>query len=133
MKITKKQLRRVIREAVSLELLKSLEGRPHTDPAWREAGFDVDNYEDSYQSLPRATSTANSYADTIVSSGEGDTVIVNGEETYIDNVPFYLETLTGFEFSDEEAENLISTLEVQNSRGYVETGITYKNGKWNWT
>ncbi len=100
MKITKRQLRQIIKEA-----------------SWGET---ADYKEDgSY------------FSDVIVMSPNGDSVLVDGGETYIQDVPQQLE-LMGFPMNDTDADNLIFALEDQFQSGYVELGIEYKDGKWSW-
>lgn len=122
MKITRKQLRRIIKEAVSLQRLKDLEGRPHTEfkdqPS--TAGTDQVSRGPDY------------FSDTIVSGGEGDTVIVGGKEEYIENVPEALRLMTGFSMSETDADNLVFALEDQAQDGYVELQVSFENNRWNW-
>ena len=100
MKITRKQIRQIIKEA-----------------SWGET---ADYKEDgSY------------FSDVIVMSPNGDSVLVDGSETYIENVPQQLE-LMGFPMSDTDADNLIFALEDQFNSGYVELSVTFENGKWSW-
>tara|TARA_Y100000310_G_scaffold260452_1_gene269390 strand:- start:1998 stop:2330 length:333 start_codon:yes stop_codon:yes gene_type:complete len=110
MRITKKQLRRIIREAVR-DLVPSDPTRP-----WG-----------SYSEVD-----ADTYSDVIVMSPNGDSVLVDGQETYIQDVPSQLEYASGFEMSDVDADNLIFALENQQQDGYVELGVSYENGQWGW-
>ncbi len=74
----------------------------------------------------------NSYRDTITMSPNGDSVLVDGMETYITDVPQQLEHVSGFPMSDTDGDNLIFALEDQMSGGYVELSVEYENGKWSW-
>lgn len=71
------------------------------------------------------------FKDVIVMSPNGDSVLLNGEETYIYDVPQQLE-LMGFPMSDADADNLIDALEDQIRSGYVELPVEYESGKWSW-
>ena len=74
--------------------------------------------------------SSNSYSDVITMSPNGDSVLVDGMETYITDVPQQLEHVSGFPMDDTEADRLISALDKQMSSGYVELSVEYKNGKW---
>jgi hypothetical protein len=65
-------------------------------------------------------------------SPNGDSVLVDGMETYITDVPQQLEHVSGFPMSDTDGDNLIFALEDQMSGGYVELSVEYENGKWSW-
>jgi len=103
MKVTKRQLRRLIRE-VFLE----------SEQPWG-----------SY-----AEKSSSSYSDVITMSPHGDSVLVDGMETYVTDVPQQLEHASGFPMDDIEADKLIAALDKQMSSGYVELSVEYKNGKW---
>jgi len=102
MKITERRLRSVIREVIA-------ESRP-----WG-----------SY-----ATKDNETFRDVIIMSPNGDSVLVDGMETYITDVPQQLEVVSGYPMNDAEADRLISTLDKQMSSGYVELSVEYKDGKW---
>ena len=113
MKITKRQLKRIIRETIS-------ESRPLVpqDPkrpwgSYSQAGDD-------------------SFRDTIIMSPNGDSVLVDGMETYVWDVPQQLEHVSGFPMNDTDGDNLIFALEDQMADGYVELTVSYENGKWGW-
>ncbi len=106
MKITKRQLRRLIIESLN------------EDPS-RPWGSYAEKGESSF-------------SDVIVMSPNGDSVLVDGMETYIQDVPSQLQYASGVEMSDIDADNLIFALEDQQASGYVELGVEYKNGKWSW-
>ena len=97
MKITKGQLRRLIREAVW--------------PGYAQKG-------------------SNEYSDVIIMSPNGDSLLVNGTETYVEDVPAELSIASGFPMNDADSDNLISALQDQMRSGYVELSVEYKNGKW---
>ena len=122
MKITKNQLRRIIKEAVSLKTLQDLEGRPHTDSRFRRGS----------EEPPAARSAAGSFSDTIVMSATGDSVIVDGEEFYVQDVSYFLEIRTGIDMNENDQDNLIFALEEQMADGFVELEVSYENGRWNW-
>jgi len=113
MKITKRQLKRVIREAIS-------ESRPLVpqDPK-RPWG--------SY-----SQAEGGSFRDVIIMSPNGDSVLVDGMETYITDVPHQLAHVSGFPMNETDGDNLIFALEDQMSSGYVELSVEYENGKWSW-
>lgn len=99
MKITKGQLRRLIREAVW--------------PGYAQKG-------------------SNEYSDVIIMSPNGDSLLVNGTETYVEDVPSELSIASGFPMNDADSDNLISALQDQMRSGYVELSVEYANGKWSW-
>jgi hypothetical protein len=105
MKITKRQLRILIQEALN-----------ENQRPWG-----------SY-----SEKNSNSYSDVITMSPNGDSVLVDGMETYITDVPQQLEHVSGFPMSDTDGDNLIFALEDQMSGGYVELSVEYENGKWSW-
>ena len=72
------------------------------------------------------------YWDTIMMSPNGDSLLVDGRETYLQDVPSQIHAASGIEMSDVDADNLIFVLEDQMQSGYVELGIEYKDGKWSW-
>ena len=71
------------------------------------------------------------YEDVIVMSPNGDSVLVDGEETYVQDVPNQLDAM-GFPIKGTDADNLIFALQDQFDSGYVELKVTYENGKWSW-
>ena len=107
MKITKRQLRRIIKETIT-----------ESDPR-RPWG--------SY-----SEKAGDSYSDTIVMSPNGDSVLVDGMETYLWDVPQQLEIASGHSMGDAEAEALMDVLEDQRAGGYVELSVEYKDGRWSW-
>ena len=113
MKITGRQLRRIIREAIS-------ESRPLVpqDPKRPWGSYSQTGDE--------------SFSDVIVTSPNGDSVLVDGMETYIENVPQQLEAISGFPMEGNDPDNLIFALEEMWRDGYVELAVTYENGHWGW-
>ena len=99
MRITRKQLRQIIKEAYEETAVMAKDG--------------------SY------------FRDVIVMSPNGDSVLVDGNETYVDQVPYQLE-LMGFPMGETDADNLIFALEEMMADGYVELMVTYENGRWSW-
>jgi hypothetical protein len=136
MKIKKSQLRRIIQEAIADE---------QTFRTVSDEEFDRDTFasyrgglRDLVPSDPKrpwgsyAEVDDETYSDTIVMSPNGDSVLVDGRETYIEDVPSQLHAASGFEMSATDADNLIFALQSQQEDGYIELGVTYKNGKWSW-
>ncbi len=121
MRITKRQLRRIIREAI--------EG---PDAVWYD---DYGNRLQPDESAPWGTYAEQgdeSYSDVIIMSPNGDSVLVNGQETYAQDVPSELLLASGFPLPAPAASKLVREIEQQFAAGYVELGIEYKNGKWSW-
>ena len=100
MKITRRQLRRIIKEVAYGETAEMAE-------------------DGSY------------FRDVIVMSPNGDSVLVDGNEVYVDQVPYQLE-LMGFPMAGNDSDNLIFALEEMMADGYVELMVTYENGVWSW-
>ena len=113
MKITKGQLKRIIREAIS-------ESRPLVpqDPK-RPWGSYAEKKQDYFR-------------DVITMSPNGDSVLIDGIETYIDDVPQQLEILSGFPMEGNDPDNLIFALEEMWRDGYIELAVSYENGRWGW-
>ena len=121
MKITKRQLRRIIKEVMVDEPIRMRGG--DSFPPRALAGN---------KTAPEPKPMPGSFSDTIVLSPAGDSVLVKGKETEITDVPITLEVITGFGMSDTDADNLIFALEDQMSDGYVELVVSYEDGKWGW-
>lgn len=113
MKITKKQLRKIIRETIGWGMGPDVVGK-----SGRSYGANSKD-DGSY------------FRDVIVMSPNGDSVLVDGEETYVQDVPMQL-GLMGFPMSDIDADNLIFALEESMADGYVELEVKYENGVWSW-
>ena len=71
-----------------------------------------------------------SFYDVITMSPNGDSVLVDGMETYVDDVPQQLEYVSGIAMDDTDAHALIQVLYQQLESGYVEKAVEYKNGGW---
>ena len=155
MRISRRQLRQII-----LEYGHEPAGDPHGDEAEYERGYqdgldgvpsasdataDYDiGYEDgegdatlpdqlNEQSQPwgsYATKEDDHFSDTIVMSPNGDSVLVDGLETYIQDVPSQLEHVSGFPVPDMIGDVIMTELQNQEQSGYVEIGVEYKNGEW---
>ena len=108
MKITRRQLRKLIRETIN-----------ESDPSRPWGSYAEMKDDGSY------------FSDTITMSPNGDSVLVDGMETYITDVPQQLDGL-GFPMNDTDGDNLIFALEDQMDSGYVELSVEYKDGKWSW-
>ena len=116
MRITKGQLRRIIREAFYGDEWEDT--IPKKDP--KRPWGSYSQAEDE------------SFRDVIIMSPNGDSVLVDGMETYITDVPQQLEYVSGFPMSETDGDNLIFALEDQMQDGYVELSVEYKDGKWGW-
>ena len=101
MKITRRQLRRIIREASF-------------------GGTAVTSDDGSY------------FRDVLVMSPNGDSILVDGMETYLQDVPRQLEAISGIPMKGNDPDNLIFALEEMWRDGYVELMVTYENGHWGW-
>lgn len=101
---TKNQLRAIIRETISQSMSR---------------GINTSDAKDVY------------YRDTIVLGPEGDSFIVNGNETYLQDVPLELEVASGgFGLPEDFARRLKIFLRRQMEQGYAEITVQYKNGQW---
>ncbi len=110
MKITQRQLRRIIRESLLYQKGQLKEdNRP-----WGSYAEKKDDY----------------FSDTIVMSPNGDSMLVDGLETYTQDVPSQLEYVSGFPVPDMIGDVIMTELERQEQSGYVEMGVEYKNGEW---
>ena len=125
MKITKRQLRRLIREAMDdpIEFVDEIE-------------WGTDPYASKDPKRPWGSPTVqkeeDSFWDVIQMSPHGDSVLVDGLETYIQDVPQQLEYASGFPLDDKTGAALVAELERQEASGYLELGVEYKNGQWSW-
>ena len=100
MKITRKQLRQIIKEA--------------------------------YEETAEMAEDGSFFSDVIVMSPNGDSVLVDGNEVYIQDVPRQLEMM-GFPMTGNDPDNLIFALEeMMEHEGYVELEVTFENGTWSW-
>lgn len=119
MKITKRQLGKIIRESLN-------EMHPGD---WDKPGVEKDPQRPwgTY-----AEKGGDSFSDTIIMSPNGDSVLVDGMETRPEDIPSQLYHASGIKMSDVDADNLVFAVEDQMMDGYVELGVEYKNGKWSW-
>ncbi len=99
MRITRKQLRQIIKEA--------------------------------YGATAEMAEDGSYFRDVIVMSPNGDSVLVDGNEVYVQDVPQQLDMM-GFPMSDTDADNLIFALEDMVADGYVELMVTFEDGTWSW-
>tara|TARA_Y100001970_G_C14254249_1_gene874010 strand:- start:5748 stop:6047 length:300 start_codon:yes stop_codon:yes gene_type:complete len=99
MKITRRQLRQIIKEA--------------------------------YEETAEMAEDGSYFRDVIVMSPNGDSVLVDGNEVYVQDVPQQLDMM-GFPMSDTDADNLIFALEDMVADGYVELMVTFEDGTWSW-
>jgi hypothetical protein len=116
MRIKKSQLRRLIRESLD------------------DWGMGPDVIKDPKRpwGSEYAQKKEDSFSDVILMSPHGDSVLVDGLETYIQDVPSQLEYASGFPVDDKTGAALVAELQRQEESGYVELGVEYKNGKWSW-
>ena len=121
MRITKRQLRRVIREALDDQRIEVVDD---FSPTGELSGTHDRPWGTSARMRP------NHYSDVIVMSPNGDSVLVDGLETYIDDVPQQLELRSGFPMDASFAEELLAKLDKQMQRRYVEISVTAENGQW---
>ena len=106
MKITKRQLRRIIKEAI--------EDTIAPDKPWGSYSEKGGDY----------------YSDTIIMSPNGDSLLVDGRETYLQDVPTQLEMASGISMEPAFAQALMRELERQMRSGYVEKVVEFQSGKW---
>ena len=121
MKITKRQLRRIIKEVIDDQPIRMISGDSFTtsqDPK-RPWGSSAGKNEETF-------------SDVIVMSPNADSVLIDGEEVYIENVPRQLEAVSGFPMEGNDPDNLIFALEEMQQDGYIELMVTYENGRWGW-
>jgi hypothetical protein len=63
-------------------------------------------------------------------SPNGDSVLVDGMETYVQDVPSQLEHASGQPVPPDFGEALVKNLESQMQSFYVEKEVTFRNGQW---
>jgi hypothetical protein len=128
MKVNLRQLRQIIKEAITTvsdaEFDKATMGDMND---YGPGGADKDRPWGTY-----AEKDEGKYWDTIMMSPNGDSFLVDGRETHLEDVPDQITGTSGIEMSDTDADNLIHALETQQQDGHVELGIEYTNGKWSW-
>lgn len=111
MKITKKQLRRIIKEVMADEPIRMIPG---------------DSFDAEALKSRRSKKTSSSeFRDTIVMSPAGDSVLVGGQEASPDNVDGALEALSGQAMGYGDLAKLESLLKKQMASGYVEIPISW--------
>jgi hypothetical protein len=77
------------------------------------------------------TKKKGSFSDVLVTSPNGDSILVGGSEVYPSDVPNQLERASGFEMPKRIADKLARELEkALRSGAYIEKVVEYKNGKW---
>ena len=112
MKITKRQLRRIIREAMIDEPIRMIPGD----------SFPADVVRSSQ---PKRSQVSDEFKDTIVMSPTGDTLLVGGQEVALQNVVRELEIQTGQSIPIPTAGDINAKLFKQMGEGYVELPITW--------
>ena len=111
MKITRKQLRRIIKEVMADEPIRMIPG---------------DSFGAEALKSRRSKKTSSSeFRDTIVMSPAGDSVLVGGQETSPDNVDGALEALSGQAMGYGDLAKLEALLKKQMASGYVEIPISW--------
>ena len=125
----------------------SLDSLEDMEPEDRPVGSDIEQYAEGkiritrrqlrqiikevYGSTAEMAEDGSYFRDVIVLSPEGDSVLVDGEEVYIEDVPQQLQ-LMGFPMTGNDPDNLIFALEEMMEHGPGELEVTYKNGVWSW-
>jgi hypothetical protein len=113
MKITKRQLRRIIRETI--EMGEPITLRPGS----------AFNQEDLRYQTPKKLSTPGEFKDTIVMSPTGDSVLVGGEETGPDELDIRLYEIMDQMLPPELESKLARMVMKQMADGYVEIPISW--------
>ena len=116
MKITKRQLRRIIREAMDDEPIRMIPG-----DSFEEQPSSVGN---KYLGRNQQTSKRG-YKTTITLSPTGDSLLVSGSETELDFVPSALYIASGQRVPDALGDAIIDKIEKQMEDGYVEVLISW--------
>ena len=121
MKITRTQLRRIIREAMEDEPIRMLPGD----------SFEAQPGTAGNKHLGRNQQTSKrGYKTTITLSPTGDSLLVSGGETELDFVPSALYIASGQKVPDAVGDAIVDKIERQMRSGYVEVPISFENGKW---
>ena len=111
MKITKRQLRRIIKEAIEQdETITMARG---------------DSFPHRTRAPKPASSQTGPFKDTIVMSPNGDSVLVGGEETDVSMLDIRLYELTGQQLGTALDDKLMRMVMKQVADGYVEIPISY--------
>ena len=113
MRISRKQIRKIIKEVAIDEPIRMIPGDSFDAPA----------------SKPRHSKKTSSteFRDTIVMSPAGDSVLVGGQETSPDNVDVALEALSGQEMGYGDVAKLEALLKMQMEDGYVEIPVFWSS------
>tara|TARA_Y100001963_G_C6694096_1_gene406107 strand:+ start:565 stop:942 length:378 start_codon:yes stop_codon:yes gene_type:complete len=112
MKISKRQLRRIIREAIEQD--ETITMRPG------------DSFETQPSSVGRKQQTSKrGYKTTITLSPTGDSLLVSGGEAELDFVPSALYIASGQKVPDAIGDAVIDKIEKQMASGYVEVPISW--------
>ena len=116
MKITKRQLRRIIREAMADEPIRMLPGD----------SFEAQPGTAGNKHLGRSQQTSKrGYKTTITLSPTGDSLLVSGGETELDFVPSALYIASGQKVPEALGDAMIDKIEKQMASGYVEVPISW--------
>ena len=113
MKITNRQLRRIIREAMADEPIRMIPGD----------SFDAGTMKKHH--TKRASGPE--FKDTIVMSPTGDTILVGGQEVALQNAAKELEIQSGQPISAMQAGDINAKLSRQYGQGYVELPISWSS------
>ena len=112
MKITKRQLKRIIREAMIDEPIRQIPGD----------SIPADMLRSRSSKKPRVSG---GFRDTIVMSPAGDTLLVGGQEVALQNAVKELEIQSGQPISAMQAGDINAKLLKQYGQGYVELPISW--------
>ena len=111
MKITKRQLRGLIHEAMADEPIRQIAG---------------DSFPpEMLKTQKLAKSTAGAFKDTIIMSPSGDGLLVGGKETALQSVVRELEVQSGESIPTRVAGDINAKLLKQMGEGYVEVPISW--------
>tara|TARA_B100001123_G_scaffold393622_1_gene473747 strand:+ start:4048 stop:4410 length:363 start_codon:yes stop_codon:yes gene_type:complete len=112
MRITKRQLRRIIKEAMEDEPIRMIPGD----------SFPADALKSRRSRKPQPSGE---FRDTIVMSPTGDTLLVGGQEVALQNAVKELEIQSGQPVSAIQAGDINAKLLRQYGQGYVELPISW--------
>ena len=116
MKITKRQLRRIIKEAMADEPIGMIPGD----------SFPAGTFKSRRSKKPQPSGE---FRDTIVMSPTGDTLLVGGQEVAFQNAVKELEILSGQPISAMTASDINAKLFKQMGEGYIELPISWSQNK----
>ena len=114
MKITKRQLRRIIRETMADEPIRMIPGDSFPADMPKTRG-------------PKKPQTSGEFRDTIIMSPTGDTLLVGGQEVALQNAVKELEIQSGQPVSAIQAGDINAKLLRQYGQGYVELPISWSS------